>query len=96
MLFVYPAVVYNKTEEEPFVIVVPDVNIVAEGDSLEDALVDAKSQLKIYLQCVNKFSANLPKPTSYDEFRLRYPDNAMMFVDASVLENEEDEITIIF
>ena len=96
MLFVYPAIVYDKTEDEPFVIVVPDVNIVAEGDTLEDEVIDAKSQLKIYSQCVNKFDANLPKSTNFEDFKVKYPDNTMMFIDASIQNDEDDDITIIF
>lgn len=95
MLFVYPAIVYNKTEDEPFVIVVPDVNIVAEGETIEDAVVDAKGQLNIYVQCVGKFNANLPKPTNFEEFREKYPKTPFMFVD-TVVEDEDDDITIIF
>jgi len=95
MLFVYPAIVYNKTEDEPFVIVVPDVNIVAEGETIEDAVIDAKGQLKIYVQCVGKFNANLPKTSNFEEFREKYPKKPFMFVD-TVVEDEDDDITVIF
>ncbi len=95
MLYIYPAIVYDRTEDEPFVIVVPDVNIVAEGDTLEDAVIDAKGQLKIYVQCVGKFNANLPKPTSFEEFREKYPKRPFLFID-TVVEEGDDDITVIF
>ena len=29
MLFVYPAIMYEKNDEEPYIVSLPDVNIVA-------------------------------------------------------------------
>ena len=97
MLFIYPAIMYEKNDEEPYIVSLPDVNIVAEGDTMESAILDAKEQLGIYFRCVNKFGANLPKPTPLDQFKSSHPSDTILVVDAMMTEDEEDDdITIIF
>jgi len=96
MIYIYPAVVYKEKESEPYVMVLPDVNIVCDGNTVEEALVEAKCQLKIYLQCVNKFNANLAKATDFAEFKEKYKNEMLLLVDCSLNEDEEDNITVLF
>ena len=96
MLYIYPAVVYKENEDEPFVMVLPDVNIVCEGDTIEEALVEARSQLKIYLKCVIKFGANLTRATDFEEFRKEHSKDIILLVECDVQDDDEDEISILF
>jgi len=96
MLYIYPAVVYKQDETEPFVIVMPDVNIVCEGDTVENALIEAKNQLKIYLQCVKRFNANLASATDFITFKNKYKDETLLLVECELDENEGDSITVLF
>lgn len=95
MQYIYPAVVY-KESDEPYVMVLPDVNIVCEGDTIEEALVEAREQLKIYLECVMKFGANLTRATDFMSFREEHKDDILLLVECDVKDEGEHEISILF
>ena len=76
--------------------VLPDVNIVCEGSTIEEALVEARSQLKIYVKCVIKFGANLTRATDFEAFRQEHKNDILLLVDCDVQDDDEDEISILF
>ena len=96
MLYIYPAVVYKENEDEPFVMVLPDVNIVSEGDTIEDALKDARNQLKVYLTCVKSFNANLAKATDFMEFREKYKNQILLLVECEFDAEDGQDFTMLF
>lgn len=96
MLYIYPAVVYKENEDEPFVMVLPDVNIVCEGDTIEEALQEARAQLKVYLECVNSFGANLAKATDFMKFREKYKNEILLLVECEFDEGEGEGFTVLF
>ncbi|MGN1227090.1 MAG: type II toxin-antitoxin system HicB family antitoxin [Christensenellales bacterium] len=96
MLYIYPAVVYKENEDEPFVMVLPDVNIVCEGDTIEEALTEARSQLKTYLKCVKSFGSTLAKATDFMKFREKYKNEILLLVECEFDQNEGDDFTILF
>lgn len=95
MLYIYPAVVYKENDDEPFVMVLPDVNIVCEGDTIEEALKECRSQLKIYLECVKSFGANLSKASDFMKLKEKYKDEILLLVECEV-DNSNEEFDIIF
>ncbi len=96
MLYIYPAVVYKENEDEPFVMVLPDVNIVCEGDTIEETLKEARGQLKVYLQCVKSFGANLAKATDFMEMKERYKNEILLLVECEIEQDDGEEFTILF
>ncbi len=96
MQYVYPAVVYKESDQDPFVMVLPDVNIVCEGQSVEEALIEARAQLKIYLECVLKFGANLTRATDFMQFKEKYKDEILLLIECDVNEDEVEEISVLF
>ena len=96
MLYIYPAVVYKENEDEPFVMVLPDVNIVSEGDTIEDALREAREQLKIYLECVKTFDTYLAKPTDFMKFREKYKNEILLLVECEFGQDGDDELSMFF
>lgn len=96
MQYIYPAVVYRENEDEPYVMVLPDVNIVCEGDTIEDALKEAKEQLKVYLECVVKLDANLTRATDFMAFRELHQNDIILLVECDVQNDDEHEISILF
>ena len=96
MLYIYPAVVYKENTDEPFVMVLPDVNIVCEGDTIEEALREARAQLKIYLNCVKSFGANLAKATDFMKFREMYKNEILLLVECDFEQDEGEEFTVLF
>jgi predicted RNase H-like HicB family nuclease len=96
MQYIYPAVVYKESEENLFVMVLPDVNIVCEGNSIEEALIEAKDQLKIYLKCVIQFGANLARATDFEQFREEHKDDILLLVECDVDDEKDDIVSILF
>lgn len=96
MLYIYPAVVYKEDVDEPFVMVLPDVNIVCEGDTIEEALAEARAQLKVYLSCVRSFGANLTKATDFMQFREKYKNEILLLVECEVDDSDAEEYTVLF
>ena len=96
MQYIYPAVVYKEDANEPFVMVLPDVNIVCEGETIEEALVEAQEQLKIYLKCVIKFGTNLTRATDFEVFREEHKNDILLLVECEIQDDGEDEISILF
>jgi predicted RNase H-like HicB family nuclease len=96
MQYIYPAVVYKEDPDEPYVMVLPDVNIVCEGDTIEDALIEAREQLRIYLLCVRKFGTNLNRATDFAQFREEHKNDILLLVECEVQDDGEDEISILF
>ena len=96
MQYIYPAVVYKEEANEPFVMVLPDVNIVCEGETIEEALIEAREQLKIYLQCVIKFGTNLTRATDFEQFREEHKNDILLLVECEIQDDGEDEISILF
>lgn len=96
MTYIYPAVVYKEYEDEPYVFVLADVGIVCEGDTIEAGLLEAKSQLKIYIQCVKKFDAELPTPTSFEKLVKKFVDQRVLLIECDVEDSDYGEFSKIF
>lgn len=96
MTYIYPAVIYKEYEDEPYVFVLADVGLVCEGDTIEAGLLEAKSQLKLYLQCVKKFEANLPSPTPYDKLVKKFKDHNILLVECEVADDDYGSFVKIF
>lgn len=95
MLYIYPSVVYKENDDEPYVMVLPDLNIVAEGDTIELSLLDAREQLKMYIQCVKKFGAILPKATDFMEFQITHKNDIMLLVDCEIDGKVDEDMLVL-
>lgn len=96
MKYVYPAVVYNIKGYDSLVLVMPDVNIVVDGDSIEEIMHEASEQLKVYLKCVSKFGATIISPMTEDELNNKYKGEKFVDITCELDEGEDDNITFLF
>ena len=69
---VYPAVLYRDEENAGYTIVIQDLGIVTDGESVVDAYIRAKEYLCAMVDCAIKFDCDIEAPT---EFEKVYQDN---------------------
>ena len=84
MYFVYPA--YFLLLDGEVIVSFPDLELVIEGDSYEEAFLFAKNYLKEFLKYALKNEYEIPMPTLYSEL-IKDGSNAML-VDAYVFPAE--------
>lgn len=69
---VYPAVLYKDDENAGYTIVIQDLGIVTDGETVVDAYIRAKEYLCAMVDCAIKFDCDIEAPT---EFETVYKDN---------------------
>jgi predicted RNase H-like HicB family nuclease len=82
--FVYPAVVINDKEEDIFIITVPDLHIVCEGETIAESMVNAKRKITLFLRCALEFNANIPMPSDKKVIESENPNNQVVFIQTEV------------
>ena len=86
MYFVYPA--YFVDGEDEIVVSFPDLELVIEGDTYEEAFLFAKNYLKEYCIYSLKHDFEIPDPSYYKDI-IKNGDRAML-VDTFVFPNGKD------
>lgn len=89
--FVYPAVFFAE-EKGGYTVMIPDLEVFAEGPSIEEAFLQAKVYIKAYFLCALKYGIPYPPPTGMEALRAMYPENAVMFIDAVCTQQELEQI----
>lgn len=82
--YVYPAILYLDQESGGYTITIPDVGIVTEGDSVEDAFLRAKSFLEAFAQLVERLDCEEIVPTDFKSTYLANPKNIVLLVDSEI------------
>ncbi|MEG1582174.1 MAG: hypothetical protein RR334_03370 [Clostridia bacterium] len=65
MAFVYPTIVYNDRAEGTYTAIIPDVDILSCGSSVEDAYLNVVDSLSAYVNISRKLGSSIAQPTSY-------------------------------
>ncbi len=65
--FVFPAVLYKDAEGRGYTIVLHDLNICTEGNSVEDAFLRAKEFLETYCRCALQYNGEVEPATKYED-----------------------------
>lgn len=65
--FAYPAICYYDADNETTTLLLPDTDIIASGENVEEAFWSAKNYLKSFIDWSIKFDAEIPQPTKYSE-----------------------------
>lgn len=82
--FVYPAIFYYDSEYSNYNVAMPDVNIYAEGDTIEEAYKNAQDFLLSYLDCCQQLEQEPEKPSDYNDVVLSHKKNIVMLVSVEV------------
>lgn len=80
--FAYPAVCYADNENETMTLLLPDTDIIASGDNVEEAFWSAKSHLKSYVDWAIKFGDEVPTATTFGDTEKLNPKKAVLLIDA--------------
>ncbi len=79
---VYPAVVYEDKDNGGYVISIADLEIVAQGDTVVDAYVNAKLDLCAMVDCAIKFECDIESPTDFMKVYKTNKNSIVLLIDA--------------
>lgn len=82
--YVYPIVLFADSEQNGYTVLFPDLDIVASGDTVEEAYVNAGQYLKTYLEFASKMESNISSPSKYDEASKMNPKRVVLLQDADI------------
>ena len=94
--YVYPVILFEVGDEGHYTVLFPDLDIVASGDTVEEAYLEAESYLKAYLEFAEKMQSNISNPSTYNDTVKLNPKRVVLLADADVegnyqLTDEENE-----
>ena len=94
--FVYPVILFEDAENKNYTVLFPDLDIVAGGETVEEAYLEAEDYLKSYLEFANKMSSEVAQPTSFVDTEKLNPKRVVLLADAEIsgainLTKEEEE-----
>lgn len=81
--YVFPAV-FIKNEDETFSVIVPDLNIVTDGNNIEEAYLYIKDYLRVFCEYAIKLEEDILVPTKFEKVCERYKKDVVMLIDAIV------------
>ena len=68
---VYPAIIYKDDERGTntgwYTILIPDLNIVTDGETIVDAYIKAKEYLCATVDCAIKFDCEIEAPSEFEK-----------------------------
>ena len=94
--YVYPVILFTDSENKGYTILFPDLDIVASGDTVEEAYLEAEDYLKAYLEFASKMNSQISSPSTYLETEKMNPKRIVLLADAEIngfldLTPEEEE-----
>lgn len=82
--FVYPAVLFYDKLENKYVIAMFDIEVYAEGKTVEEAVSNAQLFLNKYLEIAFAHEIEISEPTDFEEMIDRYPKNMVVLVESKL------------
>ena len=67
--YIYPAVLTFDTEYYVYLISFYDLDLYTEGNTVEEAYLNAKSYLENYIACALKFNLEINPPSSFERLK---------------------------
>lgn len=81
--YVFPAV-FIKEENKSYTTIIPDLGIVTDGPSIEEAYLFIKDHLEVFCKYATKLEEDILLPTKYEKIVEKNKNNIVMLVDAIV------------
>ena len=82
--FIYPVVLFSDKTDKTYTVLFPDLDIVACGETVEEAYVQAEEYLKAYLEFASKMGATVPEATKYEDALKLNPQRFVLLADTDV------------
>lgn len=80
--YVYPVILFYSEEEKNYTVLIPDLDIVASGDTVENAYLSAEDYLETFLDFAEKMESPINPATTYDDTVKMNPKRIILLVDA--------------
>ncbi len=79
--YIYPVIVFEANDNS-YTVLFPDLDIVASGDTVEEAYKYAEDYLESYLEFAGKMENKIAEPTSFVDTQKLNPKRLVMLADA--------------
>lgn len=80
--FIYSAIYYADNENNTSTLLLPDVDVIASSDTVENAFISAKEHLLTYIEWSIKFGGQIMPATSFKDTTVLNPRKNILLVDA--------------
>lgn len=80
--YVYPVILFEVGEDNHYTVLFPDLDIVASGDTVEEAYLEAEDYLKSYLEFAEKMQSKISNPSTYADTVKLNPKRVVLLSDA--------------
>lgn len=82
--FVFPAVLFFDETEQQYTIAMFDIQVFAEGKTVEEAVNNAQKFLDSYLQIAFSYDVEVPEATPFEKMIDMYPKNLVVLVESKL------------
>ena len=65
--YVYPVILFYSEEEKNYTVLIPDLDIVASGETVEKAYLSAEDYLETFLDFAEKMESPISPATTFDD-----------------------------
>jgi len=89
--YIYPAIYYADNDNFTSVLLLPDVDIIASDNTVENAFISAKNHLQSYVDWSIKFGGAISEPTSFKETCSLNPKKDVLLIDVESTAKEIDK-----
>lgn len=81
---IYPAVLYKDKETGWYTIAIHDLGIVTQGETVENAYVNAKDYLSAMCECAVKFECEIDAPSPFIDVWNKNKGSIVLLIDAQM------------
>ena len=82
--YVYPVILFSNSDNKGYTVLFPDLDIVASGETIEEAYLEAEDYLKAYLEFASKMESQISGPSTYLETEKMNPKRIILLADAEI------------
>jgi len=82
--YIYPVILFSEGQDKGYTVFFPDLDIVATGETVEEAYLEAEDYLKSYLEFAIKMDSKVSAPSTYIETEKMNPKRIVLLADAEV------------
>ena len=79
---VYPVILFKSEEENNYTVLIPDLDIVACGDTVEKAYLSAEDYLETFLGFASKMESPITPATSFEDTQKLNPKKIVLLAGA--------------
>lgn len=80
--YVYPVILFFSEEEKNYTVLIPDLDIVASGETVEKAYLSAEDYLETFLDFAEKMESPISPATTFVDIQRMNPKRIILLVDA--------------